>query len=73
MKAKLIFKLPKDYEEYRMAIDASSMHYCLFTLDQWLRGFLKYPPDDISEEKYNTYQEVRDKLNELMMENNIEL
>jgi hypothetical protein len=56
-----------------MAIDASSMHYCLFTLDQWLRGFLKYPPDDISEEKYNTYQEVRDKLNELMMENNIEL
>jgi hypothetical protein len=73
MKAKLIFKLPEDYEEYRMAIDATSMHYCLFTLDQWLRGFIKYPPDDMSDEKYNTYQEVRDKLHELTMEQNVEL
>ena len=73
MKAKLTFKLPEDYEEYRMAIDATSMHYCLFTLDQWLRGFIKYPPDDMSDEKYNTYQEVRDKLHELTMEQNIEL
>ena len=73
MKAKLTFKLPEDYEEYRMAIDATSMHYCLFTLDQWLRGFIKYPPDDMSDEKYNTYQEVRDKLHELTMEQNVEL
>jgi hypothetical protein len=73
MKAKLTFKLPEDYEEFKMALDASSMHYCLFSLDQWLRGFLKYPPDDMSEEKYKTYQEVRDKLHELTNESNIEL
>ena len=56
-----------------MTIDASSMHHVLFTLDQWLRGFLKYPPDDMPEDMYNTYQEVRDKLRELTRENNIEL
>ena len=73
MKVKLTFKLPEDYEDYRMTIDASSMHHVLFTLDQWLRGFIKYPPDDMSDEKYNTYQEVRDKLHELTMEQNVEL
>jgi hypothetical protein len=73
MKAKLIYKLPEDYEDFRMATDASSMHHVLFTLDQWLRGFIKYPPDDMSEDVYKTYQEVRDKLHELTFENNIEL
>ena len=73
MKATLKFKLPEDYEEYRLAIDATSMHYCLFSLDQWLRGFIKYPPDDMSEEKYATYQEVRDKLHELIADQNIDL
>ena len=56
-----------------MAVDASAYHHILFSLDQWLRNFIKYPPDDMSDEKYNTYQEVRDKINELTMENNIEL
>lgn len=73
MKATLKFKLPQDYEDYRMAVDASAYHHILFSLDQWLRGFIKYPPDDLSEEKYNAYQEVRDKINELIIENNIEL
>ena len=73
MKATLKFKLPQDYEDYRMAVDASAYHHILFSLDQWLRNFIKYPPDDMSDEKYNTYQEVRDKINELTMENNIEL
>jgi hypothetical protein len=73
MKATLKFKLPQDYEDYRMAVNASAYHHILFSLDQWLRGFIKYPPDDMSEEKYNAYQEVRDKINELTIENNIEL
>ena len=73
MKATLKFKLPQDYEDYRMAVDATAYHHILFSLDQWLRNFIKYPPDDMSDEKYNTYQEVRDKINELTIENNIEL
>ena len=73
MKATLKFKLPQDYEDYRMAVNASAYHHILFSLDQWLRGFIKYPPDDMSEEKYNAYQEVRDKINELTIEQNIEL
>ena len=73
MKATLKFKLPQDYEDYRMAVDASAYHHILFSLDQWLRNFIKYPTDDMSDEKYNTYQEVRDKINELTIENNIEL
>ena len=73
MKATLKFKLPQDYEDYRMAVNASAYHHILFSLDQWLRGFIKYPPDDMSEEKYATYQEVRDKLHELIADQNIDL
>lgn len=73
MKATLKFKLPEDYEDYRMAVDASGYHHILFNLDQWLRGKIKYAEDDVSEDKYNAYQEVRDKINELTIENNIEL
>ena len=73
MKATLKFKLPQDYEDYRMAVDASAYHHILFSLDQWLRGKIKYAEDDVSEDKYNAYQEVRDKINELTIENNIEL
>ena len=73
MKATLKFKLPQDYEEYRMAVDGSTIHHVLYALNQWLRGKIKYPEDDVSEDKYNAYQEVRDKINELTIENNIEL
>ena len=73
MKATLKFKLPQDYEDYRMAVDATAYHHILFSVDQWLRGKIKYPEDDVSEDTYNAYQEVRDKINELTIENNIEL
>ena len=73
MKATLKFKLPQDYEEYRMAVDGSTIHHVLYSLNQWLRLKIKHPEDDVSEEKYNAYQEVRDKINELTIENNIEL
>jgi len=73
MKATLKFKLPQDYEDYRMAVDASAYHHILFSLNQWLRRKIKYPEDDISDDTYNAYQEVRDKINELTIENNIEL
>jgi len=73
MKATLKFKLPQDYEEYRMAVDGSTIHHVLYALNQWLRGKIKYPEDDVSEDTYNAYQEVRDKINELTIENNIEL
>jgi len=56
-----------------MAVDASAYHHILFNLDQWLRGKIKYPADDMSDEKYNTYQEVRDKLHELIADQNIDL
>jgi hypothetical protein len=73
MKATLKFKLPQDYEEYRMAVDGSTIHHVLYALNQWLRGKIKYPEDDVSEDTYNAYQEVRNKINELTIENNIEL
>jgi len=73
MKATLKFKLPQDYEDYRMAVDASAYQYILFSLDQWLRNYIKYPADDMLEEKYATYQEVRDKLHKLIADQNIDL
>jgi hypothetical protein len=43
----------------------------LWELDQSLRSKTKYAPDDLPQEKYDAYQEVRDKLRELMSDNNL--
>ena len=42
-------------------------------MDQYLNSNTKYAPDSMSKEKYDTYEEIRDKLFELMSENNVSL
>lgn len=73
MKAILEFNLPDDQQEYELANKAWSFWNVLYELDQELRAKTKYAPDDIAEERYDSYQEVRDKLHELMTENNVSL
>ena len=72
MKATLTFNLPEDDEDFQMAIKGSSMYDVLWEMDQWLRANTKHSPDTASEDTYNTYQECRNKLRELMGENNID-
>ncbi len=71
MKATLKFNLPDDDQEFVLATNASNFWSVLWELDQDLRAKTKYASDDLPQDKYDAYQEVRDKLYELMSESNI--
>ncbi len=73
MKAILEFNLPEDQTEYQMANDASNMFSTLWDMKQWLRGQVKYFPDERSQEVYDAFEECRHKLNELLIDNNLDL
>lgn len=71
MKAILEFNLPDDQVEFDLASNGRKFWSILWELDQDLRAKTKYAPDDLPEDKYDAYQEIRDKLRELMSEDNI--
>jgi hypothetical protein len=71
MKATLEFNLPDDNQEFELATKGLKFWSILWELDQELRAKTKYAPDDLPQDKYDTYQEIRDYLHELMNENMI--
>ena len=71
MKAILEFNLPDDQVEFDLACNSMKFWSVLWELDQDLRAKTKYAPDDLPQDKYDAYQEIRDKLRELMSEDNI--
>lgn len=71
MKAKLKFNLPEDSHEFEMATKGAKMHSVLWEMDQWLRGNTKHAPDTMSDDTYKAFDLCRDKLRELMNEDNI--
>jgi hypothetical protein len=71
MKAKLIFNLPEDDREFQMANSATKLYSVLWEMDKWLRSNTKYAPDTMSEDTYNTFQQCREQLRELMNNENI--
>ena len=71
MKAILEFKLPDDHKEFNLANNALNFWTVLWELDQNLRAKTKYAPDDLPQDKYDAYEEIRDKLRELMSESNV--
>jgi hypothetical protein len=73
MKAILEFNLPEEQEEYQMFIDASKMQNVLWEMNQWLRSQTKHAPDSMSDDTYNTFKECREKLNELLVDNQVNL
>lgn len=73
MKAILEFNLPDDQQDFDLANSAQKFWNVLYHLDQELRAKTKYAPDDLPQEKYDAYQEVRDLLHDLMNENRIGL
>jgi hypothetical protein len=72
MKATLEFNLPDDQQEYDLANNGLNFWNVLWELDQELRTKTKYAPDDLPQDKWDAYQEIRDLLRELMTENNID-
>jgi hypothetical protein len=73
MKAILEFDLTEEQAEFDFAINGSKYHSILWDLDNHLRGLIKYAPDTQSEDTYKALQETRDKLHEMLKEENIEL
>jgi hypothetical protein len=73
MKAILEFNLPEDQQEYDLANNALNFWRVLYEIDQELRAKTKYAADDLPQDKYDAYQEIRDKLHELMRESHVDL
>ena len=65
MKAILKFNLPEDREEYLRAVKAMDLCKVLYEFDNHLRNEIKHNGKD--------YQELRDKLYQLMGVNNVDL
>jgi hypothetical protein len=72
MKATLTFNLPEDDDDFRMAINGSSMYNVLWEMDKWLRANTKHAPDTTSEDTYNAYLQCRNQLRELLGENEVD-
>ena len=73
MKAILEFNLPEDDQEFTLETNGLNFWHVLWDLDQSLRAKTKYAADDLPEDKYNAYQEIRDELRELMSDHNVNL
>ena len=73
MKATLEFNLPENQQEYNLANNALNFWRVLYELDKDLRTKTKYAEDNLPQDKYDAYQEIRDMLHELMTDNNVSL
>ena len=73
MKATLEFSLPNDKWDFKRANESAGMYFVIEEMDQWLRKMIKYAPDDMSEDRYKTFELCRDQLHEFINENNINL
>jgi len=71
MKAILEFNLPDDQVEFDLANNGRNFWSVLWELDQDLRAKTKYAPDDLPQDKYDAYQEIRDRIYELLSEHNV--
>lgn len=65
-KATLTFDLPEEHEEFMSAVQGNAWNVAIFEFDQWLRSQIKYGDRD-------ELQEVRDRLNQEVMERGLEL
>lgn len=71
MKAILEFNLPDDQEDFKLATNAINWYIVCWDLDQELRAKTKYAPDDLPQDKYDAYEEIRDLLREYMSKRDI--
>jgi hypothetical protein len=73
MKAILEFNLPEDNQDFQLASNAMKFWSVLYELDRDLRAKTKYASDDLPQDKYDAYEEIRENLYELMRNENISL
>ena len=73
MEAILKFNLPEDQEDFNIALDGSKWALSMFELNQWLRSQIKHPPEGMSDDTYKAFEDARDKLYEILNENQLKL
>ena len=75
MKAVLEFNLEDAFDEasHMRCVKAKDMALALWDIQQLLRAKTKYAPDAVSEDIVDDLQEVRDELQEIMSNYNIDL
>jgi hypothetical protein len=72
MKATIEFNLPDDQNEYELANNASKWYSICWDIKQEIRKNLKYN-DKLTEEEYKIYEQLYDKLHELLNDNGLSL
>lgn len=70
-KATLTFNLPDENDEFIMAQDGINYSLVLNDLRNYLRGKLKY--EELTEEQYKIYEEVRNQMFEFASHYNVEI
>lgn len=64
MTIRIEFNLPEEEYEFKGAINGDKYRSVLIDMDNHLRSKLKY--SELTETKYDVYEEIRNKLNELI-------
>jgi hypothetical protein len=73
MKALLEFTLPEEKEEYITAVNGGAYKSILSSLDNELRNKVKYGSDSLTKEEEQAYRLVRQRIADLLLEENLEL
>lgn len=71
MKAKLTFDLPEDEHEWENVVNANNMYCAIWEIQQEIRRVWKY--GELTEGQFEIVQQIYDKVNEIINENNINL
>ena len=71
MKAILKFDLPEEQNEFELAVNAYKWYSVVWDMDQYLRSQTKYAPDSMSEETYKAFSEAREKLCQILNQNDV--
>jgi len=64
---------PDDVIEYNRVNKVLDLALAIWDIDSFLRSKIKYAPDDISQEKYEAYNEVREELYEILNKHSINM
>ena len=73
MNAILEFNLPEEEAEFTTALKGADWRNACWDMYQYLRTQVKYAPDEMSQEKYDALEEIREEFNRIMIENNVDL
>lgn len=71
MKAILEFDLPEEQVEFNLAVNGNKWSFVAWKVDQELRSKIKYS-ESITEEQRDIYQEVRNLINDFMVEQSLD-